>query len=152
MIKDITLGYDQQTKELYEMQKASYLIEAKLINYYEIPPLVETFEQLVKCGEKFMAYLEDEKLLGAISYTVENQELTICRMIVHPHHFRKGIAGTLLLAVEEKAISNKSIKVSTGKDNTPAKNLYIKHNFTLLQDIEVAPGLYISLFGKNLLG
>lgn len=148
MIKEINLCHNQLTKELYEMQKASYLVEAKLINFYELPTLIETFEQLVNCGETFLGYFEDEELVGAISYTVENEELTICRMTVHPNHFRKGIAAKLLNALEEKETIYKLIKVSTGKENDPAKKLYLKNNFAWLKDIEVVPGLYISLFEK----
>lgn len=148
MIKEINLCHNQLTKDLYEMQKTSYLVEAKLINFYELPPLVETFEQLVNCGESFLGYFEDEEVVGAISYTVENGELTICRMMIHPDHFRKGIAGKLLDALEEKAALSQLIKVSTGKDNEPAKNLYLKNGFNWIKDIEVVPGLYISLFEK----
>ncbi|WP_157950938.1 hypothetical protein [Peribacillus acanthi] len=39
-------------------------------------------------------------------------------------------------------------KVSTGKDNAPAKSLYEKNGFRWLKDLEVAPGFFLSLFEK----
>jgi GNAT superfamily N-acetyltransferase len=75
--------------------------------------------------------------------------LTICRMVVHPNHFRKGIAQKLLNFVEGNTRDFTIFKVSTGKDNTPATNLYLKNIYRLVCDLEVAPGFYISNFEKR---
>ncbi|MBO0961141.1 GNAT family N-acetyltransferase [Neobacillus sp. MM2021_6] len=149
MIKEIDLHKCDLVKELFELQKASYLVEAKLINFFDIPPLKETMEELKGCGELFLGYFEDTKLVGALSYTIEGEELTICRMVVDPTHFRKGIAQRLLEEVEKKNKDLNVIKVSTGKDNPPAKKLYLKNGYRLVGDIEVVPGLFISNFKKT---
>ena len=149
MIKKLNLQDYQLVKELYELQRASYLIEAELINFYEIPPLVETIEELKKCGETFFGYFVGDELAGAISIMIEGHEATICRMVVHPNHFRKGIAQKLLAFIEKNLSHYPVIKVSTGKENTPANKLYLKNGFLLVGDIEVAPGLFISNFEKR---
>lgn len=149
MIKKLDFHDQVLMRELFELQKISYLIEAKLIDFYEIPPLKETFEELLDCGETFLGYVEDDELIGATSYTIENEALTICRMIVHPNHFRKGIAQQLLTAAEEKHPEIGTLLVSTGKDNFPAKKLYQKNGFILLEDYEVVPGLFISNLKKD---
>lgn len=149
MIDKIDFHDKNIVQELFELQKISYLIEAKLIDFYEIPPLIETFEELLDCGEIFLGYMEDDELIGALSYTIENEVLTICRMIVHPNHFRKGIAQQLLTAVEEKHPEIRVFLVSTGKDNFPAKKLYQKNGYVLIEEIEVVPGLFISNFKKE---
>lgn len=149
MIKEIDLQDRGLTKQLLELQRASYLVEAKLINFFEIPPLKESLEELIKCGETFLGYFEEKVLAGAISYTVEGDDLTICRMVVHPAHFRKGIAQKLLSEVENRNSQISVYKVSTGKDNPPAKNLYLKNGFIFVSDFEVVPGLYISNFEKR---
>ncbi|MEO2075357.1 MAG: GNAT family N-acetyltransferase [Bacillus sp. (in: firmicutes)] len=149
MIKEINLQDRGLAKQLLELQRASYLVEAKLINFFEIPPLKESLEELIKCGETFLCYFEEKTLAGAISYTVNGDELTICRMVVHPAHFRKGIAQKLLSEVESRNSQIFVYKVSTGKDNPPAKNLYLKNGFTFVSDFEVVPGLYISNFEKR---
>lgn len=149
MIKNLDLHNSALVEELYELQRASYLVEAKLINFFEIPPLKETLEELKVCGESFLGYFEDENLAGAISYTIDDEVLTICRMVVHPNHFRKGIAQKLLTAVEETNKENTLFKVSTGKENNPAKGLYLKNGYKFKGDIEVVPGLFISNFEKR---
>ncbi|WP_413300691.1 GNAT family N-acetyltransferase [Bacillus sp. 1P10SD] len=149
MIKAIDLHNRNLAKELLELQRASYLIEAELINFFEIPPLNESLEELIECKETFLGYFEEKTLAGAISYTLDGDELTICRMIVHPDHFRKRIAQKLLSEVESRNTQISVYKVSTGKDNPPAKKLYLKNGFSFVSDIEVVPGLYISNFEKR---
>ncbi|TWE08400.1 acetyltransferase (GNAT) family protein [Neobacillus bataviensis] len=144
MIKELDLNLMNTLKEVYDLQRASYQIEAQLINFFEIPPLTEALEDLGACDETFLGYFEEETLAGAISYTVKEHELTICRMIVHPSHFRKGIAQKLLKKVEEQNQNISVLYVSTGKENLPAKNLYLKNGFQFVSDQEVVPGLYIS--------
>ncbi|MFD1738189.1 GNAT family N-acetyltransferase [Bacillus salitolerans] len=148
MISIIDFTNDRLVQELYQLQRASYLIEAKIINFDDIPPLLETLEDFRNCKEMFLGYFEEGVLAGAISFEKENRALTICRLVVHPNHFRKGIAQSLLHALE--ALEPKgSIQVSTGRDNEPAIKLYSKNGYTLERDIEVVPGLVISSFIKR---
>ncbi|WP_066064975.1 GNAT family N-acetyltransferase [Neobacillus soli] len=149
MIKQLDLQNEGIVKELFELQRVSYLVEAKLINFFEIPPLLESMEDLIECGETFLGYFDENKFAGALSYTIEGKELTICRMVVHPNHFRKGIAQRLLNFVEEFNKEWAVLKVSTGKENPPAKNLYLKNGYKRVCDLEVVPGLFISNFEKR---
>ncbi|MCM2533159.1 GNAT family N-acetyltransferase [Neobacillus pocheonensis] len=149
MIKKIAFHNTSLVQELFELQKASYLVEANLIGFFDIPPLKESLEGLNGCGETFLGYFEEEVLVGALAFTIEGEALTICRMVVHPNHFRKGIARKLLYALEEIQPEWLVLKVSTGKDNTPAKKLYQKNGFQFVQDMEVVPGLFISHFEKR---
>lgn len=149
MIKKIDLQNRTLAEELLGLQRASYLIEAKLINFYEIPPLLETIDELRECKESFLGYFEGTELAGAVSFTIEGETLTICRMVVHPDHFRKGIAQRLLAEVEDSNRGLAVFKVSTGKENPPAKNLYLKNGYILISDFEVVPGLFISIFEKR---
>ncbi|MGG1674416.1 GNAT family N-acetyltransferase [Neobacillus sp. NRS-1170] len=149
MIKVINFQNDYSLKELFDLQRASYLVEAELINFFEIPPLKESLQDLKESGETFIGYFENSELTGAISYTIQEQVVTICRMVVHPNHFRKGIAQKLLTYVEKNHSDLPIFNVSTGKENTPAKNLYLKNGFQVTGDIEVVPGLFISHFEKR---
>ncbi|WP_163098810.1 GNAT family N-acetyltransferase [Peribacillus alkalitolerans] len=133
--------------ELFLIQQASYMVEANLINFYDIPPLKESKAQLKRCNEAFIGWFVENKLAGAVSYTKEGHELAICRLIVHPDHFRKGIASKLLEELLSMYPSHRFI-VSTGKDNTPAKRLYEKKGFRWLHDLEAAPRFYLSFFER----
>lgn len=149
MIKSIDFNDARLVRELYELQRAAYLVEAKLIHFYDIPPLNETIDELTECDETFFGYFEKNELAGALSFTIDEHELSVCRMIVHPNHFRKGIAQKLLHAVENRNKDISILKVATGKENLPARALYLKNGFHHLEDIEIVPGFFISNFIKE---
>lgn len=148
LMKRIDFQNVQILKKLFELQRASYYIEAELIGFFDLPPLKESFEEFQQCGETFLGYFDEDELVGALSFTTDGEELTICRMVVHPNHFRKGIAQRLLIGLEENNQECTIIIVSTGKDNFPAKSLYLKNGYQFVRDLMVAPDVYISQFEK----
>ncbi len=149
MIEKIDLQNPVLLDKLLSLQRTSYQIEAEIINYDEIPPLLETKEQLKDCGESFYGYFVNEILAGFLSYTEENHTLDICRVAVHPDYFRRGIADALLAQVLSLPGLQKAI-VSTGKQNLPALRLYQKHGFTIVGDREIAKGIYLTDLEKRI--
>ncbi|MBS4211504.1 GNAT family N-acetyltransferase [Neobacillus rhizophilus] len=149
MIQIIDMKNLSLANDLYNLQRSAYLVEARIVGFDDIPPLKESFEEFLISGESFLGFFEMGELTGAVSFETEGKELTICRMVVDPKHFRKGIAEKLLNAVEDIDQNIQVFKVSTGKDNQPAKNLYQKNGFKLVEDMEAAPGFFISHFEKT---
>ncbi len=145
MIKRIYPEDPVTLEQLYRLQQASYPFEAEIIGYEKLPPLLETKLQLKECGESFYGYYENDRLAGILSYQLKDQILDICRVAVHPDYFRKGIAGALL---EKVLLSSNYIKaiVCTGQKNLPAVQLYRKHGFQKIKDIEIADGIYLTEF------
>jgi ribosomal protein S18 acetylase RimI-like enzyme len=150
LIKLIDISNRNNAKEVLSIQIPSYEVEAKIIGYYEIPPLKDTVDTLQKCEETFFGYYENTELCGAISLKVVDDNIVdIHRLIVHPNHFRKGIAQLLLNFV----ISNfdvKKVEVATGSKNTPAVNFYIKNGFEKTKEVTVNEQLSLTFFEKKL--
>ncbi|WP_419881684.1 GNAT family N-acetyltransferase [Peribacillus sp. B-H-3] len=136
-------------EKILNVQLPAYQIEAKIIGFEGIPQLKDTVRDITECRETFVGYTSGDELLGFISYTVEDGAIDICRLVVDPAHFRKGIARELLEHVLEIAGNNKVI-VSTGKKNVPALNLYQSFGFEKVKDAEVAPGVFIAILEKRL--
>lgn len=150
MINRLEIEHFETAKQVLSIQIPSYRMEAELINFYDIPPLKDTVETLQACGETFYGYYCDGELAGAISYKREQNIIDIHRLFVHPAHFRKSIARSLLLHIPEVEQDIVKIIVSTGQKNTPAKNLYRMHGFIPIQEIEVAPQFFLTCFEKLL--
>lgn len=148
----ITLAHQKQAiaEEIVQLQKEAYEVEAKLLNFYDIPPLHDTSETIQNCSESFIGYLDQTAIVGALSYEKSNHELTICRLMVHPRSFRKGIGQKLLHHVEALHPDIHVFKVTTGSKNAPAKKLYVKAGFHVIGEIEAAPGVYLTQFEKIL--
>lgn len=151
MFKQLNVKDSNTAESIMKLQRASYKIEAELIGYDEIPPLQETLSDLQTSTETFYGYFLNNDLVGLISFKVSHHILDIHRMAVHPNYFRKGIANNLLHFIE--SLNNnriRSIIVSTGKENKPAINLYLKNNYTKKSDIKIGKGTYMTVFEKNL--
>ncbi|REK71156.1 GNAT family N-acetyltransferase [Paenibacillus paeoniae] len=133
-------------KAMLAVQLPAYRIEADIIGFDDIPPLRDTAETIMASEETFVGYWLEEELAGFISYELDEHQLGICRMVVHPQYFRRGIAKGLLSYVLTGAGEQKRITVSTGAKNEPAKALYRSFRFTDAGEIEVAPEVSLALF------
>lgn len=148
MIKLLDNKTQEIAEEIVRLQKASYKVEAELIGFMQIPPLLEETEDIIKSSETYYGYFIDGSLAGIIAYVVEDAVLDICKVAVHPDYFKRGVARQLLQYVEKKSGINKII-VSTGLKNNPAVQLYLGSGFTKVKEFEVEKGLFIACFEKQ---
>ncbi len=148
LIREIEISNRKYAEKVLNIQKLAYQVEAKLIGSDDIPPLKDTVDTLQQCGELFFGYYINEELCGAISIKIENNEIDIHRLIVHPHHFKKGIAQSLLNVIES-TINAETIKVATGSKNIPAVNFYKKNGFEYVKEVTVKEQLSLIFFKKD---
>ena len=144
---DIT---DRETAQaVLQLQRLAYRVEAELIGSDGIPPLSETLEELRTCGEEFLGALVEGQLVGAISWRFGADTIDIHRLVVHPAHFRRGIATALVRGTLESEPTAKRAIVQTGAQNAPAAALYQREGFEQIEEFEVG-GLRVSRFAKRL--
>lgn len=149
MIRLLDISRLEIAESVLNVQIPSYLVEVSYIGFKEIPPLKDTAETLAACGETFLGFFVKEELAGFLSYEMDEDIMTICRVAVHPEHFKKGIASALLKEAEKAAYSVRTIKVSTGKKNSPAISLYQKTGYSKTKDILIQPDLWITCLEKK---
>lgn len=149
MIKKIDISNRKVAQQVLNIQIPSYLVEAELIQFHDIPALKDTVETLQKCEETFYGYFVDGEVAGVISYKVENNTLDIHRLMVTPSHFRKGIGQSLLGFVEIRESDIDQMIVSTGAKNFPAQTLYTGNGFVLTGEREISEGVFVSRFCKK---
>lgn len=150
MIKKIDITNHKFAKEVFNIQVPSYKVEAKIIGLHDIPPLRDTVESLQQCGETFFGYYLNGELCGAISIKTAKCVIDIHRLMVHPKHFRKGIAKKLLDFVESDKGEFGTIIVSTGTKNTPAVDFYLKNGFSKTGEKRVTERLSLTSFKKKI--
>ena len=147
MIEIIDINNEKKTNVVLSLQLLSYKVEAEIIDYFDLPPLKDTIETLKNCGEIFIGYYEKSELCGVISLKVEQKIVDIHRLIVHPNHFKKGIAQLLFNYVIHEFEANQ-IKVATGSKNIPAINFYLKNGFNKTNEVVVNEKLSLTFFEK----
>lgn len=145
MICKINVSEKEIAKKVLDIQIPAYKVEAALINFAGIPQLKDTVDTIIKCRETFLGYMIDGVLIGFISYNNYQGHFQICRLVVDPKHFRKGIAKNLIAYLMVNITKGHTITVSTGAKNIPAKRLYRFYGFHEMEDIEVAPNVYITM-------
>lgn len=150
MIKKIDITNLKLAEEVLNIQIPSYKVEAEIIDFYDIPPLKDTVYTLQQCGETFFGYYVKEELCGVISIKVENGIIDIHRLMVHPKHFKKGIAKILLDFIENDNKGLETIIVSTGSKNTPAVTFYLKNGFSKTEEISITERLSLTSFKKEI--
>lgn len=151
-IQSLSLRDEDTLGQLWRLQHMAYRLEAKIIGFQDIPPLLDTMETLQNCGETFYGCVDDGdgELLGAVAVAEEEiNTLTITRMMVHPDHFRKGIAASLMQYVFAEHPDLPRYIVSTGTRNQPAVNLYRRFGFEPVEAVQIAPGVELTTFHKN---
>lgn len=151
MIKKIDITNPEVSKEVLNIQIPSYNVEAKIIDFYDIPPLKDTVQSLQQCGETFFGYYLNKELCGVISIKTDGRIIDIHRLMVHPKHFRKGIAEKLLNFIEVELGKFEVIVVSTGTQNAPAVAFYLKNGFLKTEEIQITEFLSLTTFKKQLI-
>ena len=139
----------ETAQAVLQLQRLAYRVEAELIGSDGIPPLRETLEELRTCGEEFLGSLVEGQLVGAISWRFGADTIDIHRLVVHPAHFRRGIATALVRGTLEIEPTAKRAIVQTGAQNAPAAALYQREGFEQIEEFEVG-GLRVSRFAKRL--
>lgn len=149
-VRTLNLTDAVTASQVYDLQRDSYRVEADLIGSDKIPPLLESLEEVMTSGETFFGFYEKEEIVGALSYKRDGKLVDIHRMMVHPNHFRKGIARRLLAHLVEVEKGVHEIIVSTGSANKPAVGLYEKLGFKKIGETVVGAGLSLTQFLKKI--
>ncbi|MEK3979601.1 GNAT family N-acetyltransferase [Psychrobacillus sp. FSL K6-2836] len=144
MIQLINHKDEKVAESILSIQLPAYKVEADLIGFDGIPQLLDTIEDIKNSKELFFGKLDGSKLVGFLSYEDTEELIDICRLVVDPNYFRKGIASELIDYLLSIKNSEKNVVVSTGAKNVPAITLYERHNFKKVADIEIEPNFYIT--------
>ncbi len=152
MIKRLDISNDYVAQDVLALQKLAYEIEADLESHRFIPYLNEGLSDLMRNDDEFFfGNYEDDKMVGAISFKIANDGvLDMGRLMVHPAHFRQGIASALINHAKETFHLRKII-AQTGAKNKPAIQLLEKNGIPFVCDIQVNRRVRLATFDVVLL-
>lgn len=144
VIEQLDLSDREKAELLWSLQHAAYRIEAALIGVSDLPPLRETVDDLQACTETFWGcWTEEGELAAAVSAEPgeEPNTATVCRVMVHPDYFRRGLAVALLSAAMAEYAPESAWEVTAEVRNEPAVSLYEKLGFLPMETFIPAPGI-----------
>lgn len=143
-ILPLNLANPTTVNRLWHLQQQAYRVEAALIGFSEIPPLLETVEQLQAAKDAFFGLYRGAALAGAIACETHGNALEITRLVVDPNFFRRGIAQKMLSFIAQQYSHYAIMRVSTGSKNEPALRLYLKNGFLVVRTTSIAPGVCLT--------
>jgi ribosomal protein S18 acetylase RimI-like enzyme len=137
-----------QAQRLWDLQQSSYAVEAHLIGFAHIPPLLEGVRAITHLDLTILGATEHEDLVGIVGYRREAASVDIDRLAVHPARFRRGFGRKLIEAVHAREASAEQFTVSTGADNLPAIALYGALGYRLIGE-ETSQGIRVVQFVRS---
>ena len=132
--------------KLLEIQKIAFTVQAKLYDAYDIPPMIETAEEINLSSTDLIVLvaLIDGEIAGSIRVVFKGNDAEIKRLSVAEKFQKKGIGTKLLKEAEMYCENLRRIWLFTGgqsKSNidlykklgfVPFKEEHWKDNFTLI--------------------
>jgi len=149
LIKELVNQDEASATEILRVQKLSYQVEAKIIEFEGIPGLKETIDDITKSEETFIGMTSDDQLVGFLSFTMDETMIDICKLVVHPSNFKQGIASKLISYLISNYSDSRTIIVHTGTKNSPAINLYKKYHFIESEQFLIEDTLSITRLIRN---
>lgn len=121
----ITNASVDDLKEILELQKLAFQVQAKIYNDYTIPPLVQTYEEIIDdySNHVYLKAIINNKIIGSVRGYQEGETCYIGRLIVHPNFQNQGIGSKLMDAIEQYFKNIKRCELFTGHKSV--KNIYL---------------------------
>ena len=90
-------------EEILSLQKLAYRSEAEIYDDFNIPPLLQTPEEIKKDFENqtFLKATLDGKIRGSVRAFIKEGTCYIGRLIVHPDFQNRGMGKELMQRIEE---------------------------------------------------
>lgn len=112
-------------EEILSLQKLAYQSEAEIYNDFNIPPLVQTLEEIKKdFGIQFLLKaVMDEKIIASVRAHTKEGTCYIGRLIVHPDFQNQGIGTKLMYEIEKIFSTCQRFELFTGARSE--RNLYL---------------------------
>lgn len=120
--------------ELLTLQRAAYLSEARAHDDFDLPPLVETLEEirahLAADDVVVLGVREQGRLVGSVRLHRVGRTVELGRLIVAPDRQGHGIGTFLLRAAEDAFPDTEEIRLFTGEHSTANIRLYVREGYT----------------------
>jgi tRNA (guanine37-N1)-methyltransferase len=139
--------------ELWTLQRAAYLPEARLHGTFDLPPLTETLEELteaLRSATVLVARL-GPRLVGSVRGELRDGDVWyVGRLLVAPDRQRRGLGSALLEELERRAPAGaRTVRLVTGIHSAANLALYRRHGYVEVGQQE-HPGAAVRVLEKPL--
>lgn len=139
--------------EILALQKLAYISEAIICNDFNIPPLLQTIEEIINDFQDhtFLKIVVNRKIIGSVRVFVQDGNCYIGRLIVHPDHQNQGLGTQLLKEIETLFDTCLRFELFTGTKSLKNIYLYQKQGYRTFKTEKVSDNLSFVYMEKILL-
>lgn len=118
------------------LQKIVFMEVAKQINKYDIPPLLQTMQDIQNDFEicTILKYISDSnQIIGSIRGCLDNENIChVGKLIVHPDFQNRGIGKALMCEIEKYFPTCYKFSLFTGEETPNTLCLYSKIGYRVV--------------------
>ena len=124
-------------EEILSLQKLAYRSEAEIYDDFNIPPLLQTPEEIKKDFENqtFLKATLDGKIRGSVRAFIKEGTCYIGRLIVHPDFQNRGMGKELMQRIEEIFKEAQRFELFTGHRSEKNLRLYRKLGYEISKTV-----------------
>jgi ribosomal protein S18 acetylase RimI-like enzyme len=139
-------------EEILSLQKLAYQSEAEIYNDFNIPPLVQTLEEIKKdFGIQFLLKaVMDEKIIASVRAHTKEGTCYIGRLIVHPDFQNRGIGTKLMYEIEKIFSTCQRFELFTGARSERNLYLYKKLGYKIFKTAKITDQTTIVYLEKKI--
>ncbi|MDM8535657.1 GNAT family N-acetyltransferase [Desulfobacterales bacterium HSG17] len=141
----------EDAQKILELQKLAYKQEAEIYQDFNIPPLLQTLEEIKKeIGQQiFLKTIDGNKIIiGSVRAYSDNDSCFIGRLIVHPKWQRQGIGTKLMHNIEACFPNIQRCELFTGTKSTQNIKLYKRLGYKPFKELVVNKSLSLVYMEK----
>lgn len=139
---NIERAKEKDLNVILALQKASFSIVAKKMNNFDIPPLLQTLDEIMKeyqQGVILKCVSDDNQIIGSVRGVAdENGVCHIGKLIVHPDFQNRGIGKKLMYEIETFFQKCHMFSLFTGENTPNTLHLYenIGYNIVSIMNVD----------------
>ena len=117
--------------ELLTVQRAAYVSEARLYQYFDLPPLTETLDEVraAIATDAVLVALAGTRIVGGVRGRLAGDTCHVGRLAVAPDLQGNGVGTALLRAIEERFPGVPRFELFTGGRSEPNLRLYRRFGY-----------------------
>ncbi len=142
----------QDAEAILQLQLLAYRQEAAIYNNFEIPPLLQSLQNLKEEFQThtFLVARSGHQIVGSVRALCRDGCCHIGRLIVHPSQQRQGLGSRLMAAIEAAFPEAQYYELFTGHRSDGNLRLYNRLGYREFKRVHAAPGLEIVFLQKPL--
>jgi GNAT superfamily N-acetyltransferase len=146
----IEVADEGDAKEILDLQKLAYLSEAEIYDDYEIPPLLQTLDEMRLCFKDhlFLKAVVGGRIVGSVRGRLEGKTCMIGRLIVHPDFQGRGVGTILINRIEEQFRKAGRFELFTGHRSERNLHIYGRLGYRVFREEAVSDRLKLLYLEK----